>query len=249
MSDFVTRYDKKILDPGITELYGGKGFYNVGEWTPDTKDINEASKNLVARHLYLHSKDDLSPKTVIDAGCGLGAGTEIISKFFPEANVLGLNISKNQIDLCKRRGSGKVEYIMMDAADIQYDSNSVDLIVSIEAAFHFNTRKKFLDSCFRILRPGGYLIYSDILFLDTSFVGTWSVPDENNVDDIDEYNDMIQKTEFVVVSQEDITDRTWNSFCSYLAKFAPMKNMAKGLQKSVSQYLLNKLTKPLTNIK
>jgi SAM-dependent methyltransferase len=35
-------------------------------------------------------------------------------------------------------------------------------VISVEAAFHFRSRKAFFDECYRVLRPGGVLSMSDI---------------------------------------------------------------------------------------
>jgi SAM-dependent methyltransferase len=39
---------------------------------------------------------------------------------------------------------------------------SIDGVISVEAAFHFASRRAFFEECVRVLRPGGVLTMSDI---------------------------------------------------------------------------------------
>jgi MPBQ/MSBQ methyltransferase len=244
MTEFNVAYDRKIFDPGIQTLYKGKRFYNVGDWSANPNDIVDACRALVKRHLFLISEGDIAPKTILDAGCGLGAGTELIAEQFPDAAVTGLNISEQQIRECIKNGGRGVNYRVMDAAFPEFPNESFDLITSVEAVFHFNTRRDFLRNCNKLLQPGGHLIFSDILFFDTTFVGDWSVPEENKIVDIDEYNLQITDCGFSIIVQEDITEVSWNPFCDHVSSFQGMKSHALGLRKSVAYYLITKLQKP-----
>ena len=49
-----------------------------------------------------------------------------------------------------------------DAARLPIAAGTVDGVISVEAAFHFRSRKAFFDECYRVLRPGGVLSMSDI---------------------------------------------------------------------------------------
>ena len=49
-----------------------------------------------------------------------------------------------------------------DAVRLPFADGSLDGIISVEAAFHFRSRKAFFAECYRVLRPGGVLSMSDI---------------------------------------------------------------------------------------
>jgi len=242
-NEFIEKYDEKIFDPGVQYLYQNNKFYNVGDWSYNPKNITEACKSLTLRHLYNEKSDKIECDSILDVGCGFGAGTELISSIYPKAKVIGITNSPNQIKVCQEKEDSKVEYLTMGATNLEFEKSTFDLITSIESAFHFNTRKRFLESGFQVLKDGGYLIFSDILFFDTSFVGDWSVPQENNILDIDEYNEVCTNAGFDIVSQVDITQDTWKSFCDYMKKAIPEQPISDNMKSSVAYYIITKLRK------
>jgi len=52
--------------------------------------------------------------------------------------------------------------VVGDAARLPIADGTVDGVISVEAAFHFRSRRAFCDECYRVLRPGGVLSTSDI---------------------------------------------------------------------------------------
>ena len=44
-----------------------------------------------------------------------------------------------------------------NAVRLPFAGQTVDGIISVEAAFHFRSRKAFFAECYRVLRPGGVL--------------------------------------------------------------------------------------------
>ncbi|MEO1368734.1 MAG: methyltransferase domain-containing protein, partial [Acidobacteriota bacterium] len=161
---FAEAYDAKILHPETRALYGGGDFYNVGDWSRGAGELRRACADLVRRHLELAdgAGDGPAPRRVLDVGCGLGAGTALIAGAFPGADVLGVNLSRRQVEHARRRYP-EAEFRAMDATRLDLPDAAFDVVFSVEAAFHFDTRRTFLREAHRVLRPGGCVVLSDIL--------------------------------------------------------------------------------------
>lgn len=104
--------------------------------------------------------------TVVDAGCGIGGTANYLASRFG-CRVFGFNVSRKQIDIAKQLASErKLEKLVQigyaDCSDIfPISGNSVDKVVSIEAACHFEDKLKFMKESARMLKPNGFLLMSD----------------------------------------------------------------------------------------
>jgi MPBQ/MSBQ methyltransferase len=237
---FAARYDAMILDPPVLALYGGSGFYNVGDWSRGARSLPEACAHLVERHLDLLA--DPPPERLLDIGCGLGAGTVLAARRFPGSRVLGVNLSAAQLARARRRRPGP-RYLAMDAARLAVASGSVDRVMAVEAAFHFHPRTAFLAEAHRVLAPGGAVVLSDILFTGGPWVGAWSVPAVNFVADLAAYGRICRAAGLTVEILEDLTAVTWEGFRQHLGQ-AGLTGLAEDLGRCGARYLLARLRKP-----
>ena len=238
---YAERYDDIIRHPRMQALYGDSGYFNVGYWTDGIEDQPGACDRLVDE-----LGDSIPPDAglILDVGCGVGAGTRRLAARFPRARVIGCNISAWQLGEAQKRGVTHV--LEMDAASMPFEDGSVDAVVAMESAQHFQTRADFLREAWRVLRPGGTIVLADMLFHDREPIGGWMLPADNHVDDPDAYAALLASHGFAAVAVRDVTPRTWAPHCAAMRKASPAHaQQIEGFERSLSHYLFATAQKPV----
>ena len=201
-------YDRRMYLPEIQEFYDGSSFNNVGYWTEETTTPKKASENLMEKLLSLIPDKS---GTILDVACGRGATTRYLLNYYSPEAVTGINISERQLESC-RSLAPDVNFRLMSATDLELDDGSVDNIICVEAACHFETRKDFFFEAIRVLRPGGWLVLSDLLLTERAMRWASRVPKANFVHSIEEYGGILERTGFRRIRIEDTTEESLGSF-------------------------------------
>ena len=230
-------YDLAILHPQYRKMMGGD-YYNFGLWT-EAADTPDTASARLTQAVIDFDNDAQSARTILDVGCGLGAGSAQISEAYSHAKVQGINYSSRQIARAAATYNRKnLSFQCADAVALPCPDASVDRIFCIEAAMHFQTRAKFFDEAWRTLRANGQLLIADILCEAANSV----IPTENVVSDTASYARLCQSAGFEVTALETVTDRTVQPFSAFLRRSGrgPIARFIEGMSKD---YILVALVK------
>lgn len=132
---------------------------------------------------YLSALDFCKGKIVLDAACGEGYGSNMISDV--AKHTTGIDISENAIANAKEKyKKDNLKYIQASIEQLPLEDNSVDVIVSFETIEHVTSelQDKFLKEISRVLKPDGVLIMSS--------------PDKKNYSDIPQFSNEYHVKEF-----------------------------------------------------
>lgn len=144
---------------------------NMGYWKqispikPESiHPANQAMFDLVSESAWLSEPVD----HVVDVGCGFATNVSRCLQRYPIRKMSGMNVSSLQVKrgnqlLLQSGVADRGRVIEESATNMPFPDNSVDRIVSVEAAFHFDTRVDFLKEAQRVLKPGGILAIADLV--------------------------------------------------------------------------------------
>jgi SAM-dependent methyltransferase len=230
------RYDAWAYEPLTREYYGYSDFYNFGLWLEDTHDQKQACENLMEKLLSFIAE---KKGTILDLGCGMGATTRHLLRYWKPSQTVGIDMSVKQLKTGSANAPG-CAFVAMDAMELGFRDSVFDSVICVEAAFHFD-RRRFLQDVYRVLQPGGHLVLSDIL------VASWAarlspvVPSSSAVRDKGAYRTLFTQAGFKDVVVADATDATWRLFSRHLRRWTWRKLLAReaGLLWCVKAVLLH----------
>ncbi len=137
------------------------GWLNLGLW--DGAGSEDQAETACRRLVATLASALPAGGVIVDAGNGLGIQDGLIAELVRPRRLVAVNITEWQLAAGRRRlaAAGAVP-VVGDAARLPVADGAADGIISVEAAFHFSSRRAFFEQCYRVLRPGGVVTMSDI---------------------------------------------------------------------------------------
>ncbi|MBE9114851.1 methyltransferase domain-containing protein [Lusitaniella coriacea LEGE 07157] len=106
------------------------------------------------------------PRRILDLGCGTGSTTLLLKKAFPQAEVIGLDLSPYMLAMAEHKATEaglRIEWQHGKAEATGFPNESFDLVTA-SLLFHETPpaiSQSILRECFRLLQPGGQVTILD----------------------------------------------------------------------------------------
>jgi tRNA (cmo5U34)-methyltransferase len=121
-------------------------------------------------------------ENLLDIGCGAGNYTLMMLTKIPDLNCTLVDLSKPMLDKAYERVSratkNNVSIVQGDIREVGLKENNYDIILAGAVLHHLRDDKDWettFDKLFKLLRPGGCLMISDLITQDTELLNeyTW----------------------------------------------------------------------------
>jgi phthiocerol/phenolphthiocerol synthesis type-I polyketide synthase E len=121
------------------------------------------NRNTIKLVLEVIGDCDLTDRDVLDVGSGRGGTISVVVAYFRPRRVVGVDLSSSAVAFCRRNYRyPQGEFREGDAEDLPFDDASFDAVTNVESSHSYPVIERFYRGTFRVLRPGGYFLYTDL---------------------------------------------------------------------------------------
>lgn len=153
-----------VLDRQREITFMNYGYANLDPGANDLALVDGERDNRYCIQLYHHvaAAVDLKGKEVVEVGSGRGGGASYIARYLKPRSMHGIDLSDKAVDFCNTHYSTEgLSFTQGDAENLPLGDATVDAVVNLESSHCYGSMEKFLKEVHRVLRPGGYFLFSD----------------------------------------------------------------------------------------
>ncbi|PXX70595.1 mycolic acid cyclopropane synthetase [Nocardia tenerifensis] len=213
----------------LVEVVGGN--LHLGYWDDDQDDTPflEAMSRLtwmVAERLALRPGERL-----LDVGCGVAEpAMRLVERL--GISVSGITVSRWEVqqataDVARAGLSGKISISWADAAALPFSNEEFDAALAFDSVPNSPDKQKWFGEIFRVLRPGGRVVYSEYPAIADMTAAQREVLRANTVPDpptsMDEAVAPAVSAGFEVLEGLDCSDRVRRFYTAFLQRFADQR--------------------------
>ncbi|ORW53721.1 fatty-acid O-methyltransferase Mtf2 [Mycolicibacterium peregrinum] len=129
-------------------------------------ESDERNRYFIQLYHATATQVDIQGKRVLEVGCGHGGGASYLARTLHPATYTGLDLNPSAIAFCQKRHKLKdLDFVQGTAEDLPFADNTFDALINVESSHLYPQFERFLTEVSRVLRPGGYFLYTDARLL------------------------------------------------------------------------------------
>lgn len=216
----------------ISQYYERSNFRIFGYWQKDTDRVKQACENLMEEILsYIPEKKG----KILDLACGYGATTEYLLKYYLADVIMGICLEKEELDKAKGNVQ-KIKFLRSSIPQLKQPDNSFETIINVERLSECRTGIEWLREAVRVLKPGGYLICSEIL--STNSISPWKKKNgwkNSPMTTANDFKELLESLGLKEVKVYDATQECWKLFHKNLLSFLWEKLLKNEIDKKMQE--------------
>ncbi|HFE63895.1 MAG TPA: class I SAM-dependent methyltransferase [Caldithrix sp.] len=125
----------------------------------------KAERNITKIREQLEGVDLQNMTRALEIGCATGLASAFLAKQY-RMEVYGTDFDPAEIEIARQmnKENDQLHFQIEDAARLSFADNSFDLIVSQNVFHHIPNWPQAVREIARVLKPGGYLLWLDLVF-------------------------------------------------------------------------------------
>jgi ubiquinone/menaquinone biosynthesis C-methylase UbiE len=125
----------------------------------------KAQKNITKISVHLKGLNMDQMEDALEIGCGIGTVSNWLADSY-DLKVIGTDFDRDQIEIAQKMypSHERLLFKVEDGAALSFDTGSFDLVISENVFHHIRNWKSAVGEITRVLRPGGYFIWYDLVF-------------------------------------------------------------------------------------
>ena len=177
IKSWLTRLEYELIsildkDRNATVLNFGYSSHHQGtEHLPLEKE-DEIHRYPLQLYHHVAKSIDWAGRDALEVSSGRGGGANFIMRHFKPKSYTGVDFSSRAIEFCRSHYKQEgLRFHHGNAENLSFPDNSFDVVMNVEASLYYPNIAKFFEHVKRVLKPGGYFLYTDLRYAEK--VETW----------------------------------------------------------------------------